>query len=154
MCQNSCPANIYFLNGTINQCNATCALPFGVYSTSLGSSNAHLCSTCSQFVQRSNSSCVTSCIYINSTSVNSSAVTICETGGDSTYCPTFVYLNATAYTCQSSTCPAFYIGGQCYSSCPPQNPLISGSGSKQCIDSCPTNIYQKNGSLLQCNATC
>ena len=104
VCVNTCSSGTYFLNGTINQCNTTCALPFGVQTTSLGTSGAYLCSSCVSFVQRSNSSCVTSCQYINSTSLNSTSIVVCETAGNASNCPYYSNLNGSAFSCMSS-CP-------------------------------------------------
>ena len=110
-CIATCSPAIYLLNGTVNQCNATCALPFGIQTTSIGSPATYICSACSSpnFIQRSNSSCVTSCQYVNSTSVNSTSITVCETPANATNCPYYTYLNATAFTCLS-TCGSLLTG--------------------------------------------
>ena len=138
-CINTCPAAIYYLNGTINQCNATCAMPFGIQTSSLGSPAAYLCSACSspKFIQRSNSSCVSSCSYVNSTTVNSTAITVCETAGNATFCPYYTYLNASAFTC-ISTCGSLLTGQTC---CTASMPLVPSAGSIVCQNSCSSNIY-------------
>ena len=151
-CVTSCSSNVYFLNGSINQCNATCAQPDGITTTLLGSTGAYLCQTCTSpnFIQRSNSSCVTSCTYVNSTTVNSTAVTICEVNTDTTNCHYQQYLNATAYTCLS-TCGNVISGTIC---CPAAAPLVASVGSQVCIATCSPTLYIANGSINQCNATC
>jgi hypothetical protein len=55
-CIATCSPTIYILNGSINQCNATCAQPFGIQTTYIGSPNTYICSACSSpnFIQRSN----------------------------------------------------------------------------------------------------
>jgi len=87
VCQATCSPTIYILNGTINQCNATCALPYGIQTTSIGSPATFICSACATFIQRSNSSCVTSCGLVNTSQVNSTWITVCETTPDATNCP-------------------------------------------------------------------
>ena len=100
-CVSSCPSPIYFMNGTLMQCNATCALPFGLLSTVVAGSQ--MCSACPNFVDRTSSNCVSSCTYVNATTVNSTSVTVCETLGAN--CPFYSYLNATAFTCQATCLP-------------------------------------------------
>ena len=152
VCQNSCSSNIYILNSTANMCNATCALPFGIQSTSLGSPAAYLCSACSspKFVQRSNSSCVTSCSYVNSTTVNSTAVSVCESSSDISNCHYQLYLNASAYYCVSS-CFVVISGTIC---CPSSAPLVSSAGSQACISNCSANTFIVNGTVNQCASAC
>jgi hypothetical protein len=143
------------VNGSINQCNATCDLPLGIQTTSLGTSAAYVCSTCASpsFVNRADSECITSCNYVNTTSVDSTSITICETPSDATYCPDFTYLNSTAFTCQFG-CSTFFYGSQCYTACPAGEPLVASAGALECQNSCPNSIYIVNGSINQCNATC
>ena len=143
VCVNTCSPTIYYINGTINQCNATCALPFGIQTTGLGSPVAYTCSACANFVQRSNSSCVTSCAYVNSTTVNSTAVVVCETAANATNCPYYTYLNGTAFTCLS-TCGSLLTGQTC---CTTSLPLVPSAGSIICQNSCPANIYFLNGTI-------
>jgi hypothetical protein len=49
-CLASCTSNIYWLNGTINQCNATCELHWGKQTATLLSTGANRCSLCANFV--------------------------------------------------------------------------------------------------------
>ena len=123
VCITSCAANIYVLNGSVNQCNATCAQPFGIQVTSLGSSGAYICSACASpnFVQRSNSSCVTSCSYVNTSQVNGSWINVCEITSDTTNCHYQQYLNSSAYTC-NFTCNVVISGTIC---CPSTAPLVA-----------------------------
>ena len=151
-CIATCSPTIYLLNGTINQCNATCALPFGIQTTSIGSPATFICSACASpnFIQRFNSSCVTSCQYVNSTSVNSTSITVCETPANATNCPYYTYLNATAFTCLS-TCGSLLTGQTC---CTTTLPLVPSAGSIVCQATCSPTIYILNGTINQCNATC
>ena len=138
----------------MNLCNISCALPFGLSSSfQLGSPAASLCASCPLFVQRSSSSCSSSCSFVNQTSVNSTSVSICEVAADPQFCPWYQFLNVTAFTCLSQ-CVTFTIGIQCYASCPASSPLVSAAGSLICINSCPASIYFVNSTINQCNATC
>ena len=145
-CLSSCSSEIYFLNGSISQCNSTCSMPFGIQSSSIGSPATFLCSACPSpnFIQRSSSQCVSSCAYVNFTSINNSNISVCE-AVISTSCPWFKYLNASSFSCLSS-CATYYVGIQCYSSCPTTTPLVASAGSKICISSCGSNLYFVNGS--------
>ena len=62
LCINSCASTIYYKNESVNICNSTCDLPFGITSSKLSNSDSYLCGTC-LFVMRINSSCVSSCNY-------------------------------------------------------------------------------------------
>ena len=87
VCVSSCASNIYFVNGSVNQCNATCQLPYGTNTTNmLYTSGAALCGFCPSYVNRSSEQCVASCTYINASTVNSSVISICEIVND-TNCP-------------------------------------------------------------------
>ena len=131
----------------MNLCNATCALPFGLNnSMSQGSPDASYCTTCTAFVQRNTFTCVSSCSFVNQTTINLTSVVVCEVSGDQSYCPWYQTLNGTSYSCLSQ-CLVFTIGIQCFSSCPATNPLVSSAGSLLCINLCPTNIYFVNNSI-------
>ena len=144
MCQNECPTNIYMLNGSINQCNSSCALPFGIQTTSLVSPAAFICSACvsPNFIQRSNSSCVTSCDYVNATSVNSTSVTICETPGDATFCHflKFAQVSDTFLTCVSA--------------CLATELVYTNSTFSQCVTSCPADAKYIQVDQTSCGTTC
>ena len=125
-CQANCSSNIYYVNNSVNICNTTCALPWGLGNATLYFTGAYLCYPCSPvIIQRSSGSCISSCSTINSTTANSTSVTICENVGDSTNCPYRQYLNSSAYTC-NSTCGVVIVGNIC---CPIAAPLVASSGS-------------------------
>ena len=113
---------------------------------------AFACSACASpnFVNRADSKCITSCVYVNTSQVNGSWINVCEVSSDSTNCHYQQYLNATAYTCNSS-CNVVISGTIC---CPSSTPLVASAGSQACINTCGSNTYFVNGTINQCNATC
>jgi hypothetical protein len=115
------------VNGSINQCNATCDLPLGIQTTSLGTSAAYICSTCASpsFVNRADSECITSCNYVNTTSVDSTSVLVCELTSDSTNCP---------YLKFAQVSDAFLT---CVSACLSSELVYTNASFSQCVTSCP-----------------
>ena len=113
--------------------------------TLLGTSNAYLCSACASpnFVNRADSKCITSCTYVNTSQVNGSWINVCEVTSDSTNCHYQQYLNATAWTCNSS-CNVVISGTIC---CPSTAPLVASAASQACINTCGSNIYYVNGTI-------
>lgn len=89
---------------------------------------------------------MSSCGLINSTTINSTSITVCETITDSTNCKYRIYLNASAFTC-NSTCAVTVAGNIC---CPSTAPLVASAGSLVCINNCTDNTYWVNGTLNQC----
>ena len=145
LCVATCSASIYVVNNSLNQCTASCPLPLGIRATYLGSPASYLCSTCSSplFVSRSTGNCISSCSYVNVTTINTTSVQICETSGSGT-CPFYQALNGTAFTCLLS-CSSYSVGSQCYSSCPGATPLVASAVNLTCTGYCPNNIYGLNG---------
>ena len=82
-CIATCASTIYLLNGTINQCNDSCDLPYGIQTSYVGSPLTYLCSSCVTFINRNDSKCVSTCTYQNATTINSSAITVCEVANSS-----------------------------------------------------------------------
>ena len=82
--------------------------------------------------------------------MNSSWINVCEITSDSTNCHYQQYLNATAWTC-NTTCNVIISGTIC---CPSSAPLVASAGSQICINTCGSNTYYVNGTINQCNATC
>ena len=137
VCINSCPANIYIMNGTVNQCNATCAQPFGISTTSLGSPAAYKCMACATFIQRNDSKCVATCSYQNATTINSTAITICEVANSST-CLYYTRKDTANFTCMAacnSTYP-FNFSKLCVSTCKNESSKFLATDGINCAATC------------------
>ena len=76
---------------------------------------------------------------MNTSTINSTLVTVCELPGNTTNCP-FYRINGSAFNCLSS-CSGSY-------------PLITSTGNLTCVSSCAVNMYAVISSMNQCIANC
>ena len=114
-CGSTCSTGFFSYNTSRSnpQCLATCPFPLTKITNATYSGYKDCESTCTiatgtsgLFINRAEQLCLTSCQYVNTSTINSISYSICELTSDSTNCPWYSYLDASAFTCHL-TCSTF-----------------------------------------------